>query len=279
MRRFAARCVLWALRRSGDGILFAATYPERVAALIVRSCSPRTMWAPDFPLGRSAEAYEREMNQALRVYQNRDEARKVALGLGMQGDREIEPYIDLLRWGASPGMLEALYRMNSEIDVRDVLPTVRVPTLVMHGVEDQVVPLEVGRYTARRIPAARFVEIPGVRHLALGGPRADRIQVEINRFLDEVRQTGGWEEAEPDRVLATVLFTDIVGSSTRAADLGDRPWRELLERHHSLIQPARAVSWQRGRYRRRRLLRLLRRAGASDPLRLRDCGGHARTRP
>jgi pimeloyl-ACP methyl ester carboxylesterase len=88
-------------------ILFAATYPERVAALIVRSCSPRTMWAPDFPWGRSAEAHEHEVNQALRVYQDRDGAREVARGLGMQGEREVEAYIDFLRWAASPGMLEA----------------------------------------------------------------------------------------------------------------------------------------------------------------------------
>jgi pimeloyl-ACP methyl ester carboxylesterase len=217
-------------------ILFAATYPERVAALIVRSCSPRTMWAPEFPWGRSGEAYEHEMNQALRVYQDRDEARKVVLGLGMQGEQEVEAYIDLLRWGASPGMLEALYRMNREIDIRDVLPTVRVPTLVMHGAEDQVVPVEVGRYTAQRVPTARLVELRGLGHLALGGPRADRIQVEIQRFLNEVWETGGWDEAEPERMLATVLFTDIVDSTIRASELGDRRWRELLERHNALVR-------------------------------------------
>src|SRR3954469_10932600 len=160
-------------------ILFAATYPDRVAALVVRSCSPRTMWAPDFPWGRSEEAYQREMNQVLRVYADRDDAREAVRGLGMQSDEEVEAYIDLLRYGASPGMLEALYRMNREIDIRDVLPTVRVPVLVMHGSDDHVVPVEVGRYPAQRLRAARFVELPGVGHLALGGPRADRIQVEM----------------------------------------------------------------------------------------------------
>jgi pimeloyl-ACP methyl ester carboxylesterase/class 3 adenylate cyclase len=218
------------------GILFAATYPERVAALVVRSCSPRTMWAPDFPWGRSEEAYLREMDQALRVYADRDEARRVVRGLGMRSEEEVEAYIDLLRYGASPGMLEALYRMNREIDIRDVLPTVRVPALVMHGSEDQVVPVEVGRYTAQRLRAARFVELPGVGHLALGGGLADRIQVEMERFLREVWQTGGWEEAEPERMLATVLFTDIVGSTLKAIELGDRGWRELLERHNALVR-------------------------------------------
>ena len=217
-------------------ILFAATYPERVAALVVRSCSPRTLWAPDFPWGRSAEAYEREVSQALRVYARRDEARAVVRGMGLQSEDEVDAYIDLLRYGASPGMLAALYAMNREIDIRDVLPTVRVPALVMHGAEDQVVPVEVGRYTAQRLPTARFVELPGVGHIALGGGAADRIGLEIEHFLGEVWQTGGWEEAEPERMLATVLFTDIVDSTARATELGDRGWRELLERHNALVR-------------------------------------------
>jgi class 3 adenylate cyclase len=194
------------------------------------------MWASDFPWGRGEEAYQREMSQALRVYADRDEARRVVRGLGMQSDDEVEAYIDLLRYGASPGMLEALYRMNREIDIRDVLPTVRVPALVMHGSEDQIVPVEVGRFTAQRLRTARFVELPGVGHLALGSPRADRIQEELEQFLDEVWQTGGWEEAEPERMLATVLFTDIVDSTTKAIELGDRHWRELLERHNALVR-------------------------------------------
>lgn len=217
-------------------ILFAATYPERVAALVVRSCSPRTLRATDFPWGRSPEAYEREMQQALRVYADRDDARAVARGLGMQTTDEVEAYIDLLRWGASPGMLEALYLMNRDIDIRDVLPTVRVPALVMHGSDDRVLPVDVGTYTAQRLPTARFVELPGVGHLALGGAAGDRIQLEIERFLGEVWQTGGWEEAEPERMLATVLFTDIVDSTTRAIELGDRRWREVLESHNALIR-------------------------------------------
>jgi len=217
-------------------ILFAATYPDRVAALAIRSCSPRTLWAPDFPWGRSAEAYEHELQQALRVYSNREEARKLVQGLGMQGEAEVEAYIDLLRYGASPGMLEALYRMNKEIDVREVLPTVRVPVLVMHGSEDRIVPVEVARYTAQRLRTSRLVEIPGVGHLALGSPRSHPIQVEVERFVGEVWQTGGWEDAEPERMLATVLFTDIVDSTTTAIELGDRQWRELLERHNSLVR-------------------------------------------
>jgi class 3 adenylate cyclase len=153
----------------------------------------------------------------------------------MRGDDETEAFIDYVRYGASPGMLEALYRMNREIDVRDVLPMVRVPTLVMHGSEDEVVPVELGAYMARRLPSARLVELEGVGHLSLraGG---SRIQAEIERFLRDVWQTGGWEETEPDRMLATVLFTDIVDSTPKAIELGDRRWRDLLEDHNALVR-------------------------------------------
>jgi pimeloyl-ACP methyl ester carboxylesterase len=217
-------------------ILFAATYPERTAALVVRSCSPRTLWAPDFRWGRSEDAYQREMGQALRIFESRQEARAAVRRLGMQYEDEIEGYIDLVRYGASPGMVAALYRMNKDIDVRDVLPTVRVPALVLHGSEDQLIPLEVGRYTAQRLSSARFVEISGVGHLAVGGSAADRIETEIRRFLTELWESGAWEEAEPDRMLATVLFTDIVDSTMKAIELGDRRWRELLEQHNFLVR-------------------------------------------
>jgi pimeloyl-ACP methyl ester carboxylesterase len=216
-------------------ILFAATYPERTAALILRSCSPRTLWAPDFPWGRSEDAYQREVQQALRVYASRAEAGEAVRSLGMHGEDEVEAFIDFVRYGASPGMLGALYRMNRDIDVRQVLPTVRVPTLVLHGSDDQIVPSEVGRYTADRLRSARFVELPGMGHLALRAGSA-RIQDEIQGFLTDVWRTGGWEEAEPDRMLATVLFTDIVGSTAKAVELGDRHWRDVLERHNALVR-------------------------------------------
>lgn len=215
--------------------LFAATYPERTAALVLRSCSPRTLWAPDFPWGRTEEAYQRDVEQALRVYGSRAGARDAVRVLGMHDDAEVEAFIDYVRYGASPGMLAGLYRMNREIDIRQVLPTVRVPTLVLHGSDDRVVPVEVGAYTARRLPSARFVELPNVGHLALSAGGA-RITDEIRQFLEGVRQAGGWEQAEPDRVLATVLFTDIVASTATAIKLGDRRWREVLERHNSLVR-------------------------------------------
>jgi class 3 adenylate cyclase len=216
-------------------ILFAATYPQRTAALVLRSAFPRQMWAPDYPWGRSEEEYEREVERDLRLFGPRDRALEAIRARGRFDDDEAGAFVDLIRFSSSPGSLEALHRMNKEIDVRHVLPAVRVPTLVLRGSEDTVLPPDLARYVASRIPTARLVEIPGIGHLALGKSIA-RLAQEVERFLREVWEAGGWEEEEPDRVLATVLFTDIVGSTAKAVELGDRAWRELLERHHTLIR-------------------------------------------
>jgi fermentation-respiration switch protein FrsA (DUF1100 family) len=125
--------------------------------------------------------------------------------------------------------------MNKLIDVREVLPLVRVPTLVLHGDRDQIVPVAVAEQVAQRLRSGRLVVLPGVGHLSLG-PEGDRIGDEIERFVADVRASGAWDSAEPDRVLAKVLFTDIVESTNRAIELGDRRWRDVLERHNSLIR-------------------------------------------
>jgi class 3 adenylate cyclase len=125
--------------------------------------------------------------------------------------------------------------MNRDIDVRAVLPAVRVPTLVLHGAQDTVVPLEVAQYLTSRIPGATLVDLPDVGHLAL--KNGDVIAEQIQRFLTDVWETGGWElEPEQDRVLTTVLFTDIVGSTAKAVQLGDRAWTELLATHRAQIR-------------------------------------------
>jgi pimeloyl-ACP methyl ester carboxylesterase len=218
-------------------ILFAATYPERTAALVLRSAYPRTLWAPDYPWGRSEEEYAREIERDLRIFGPRDQAREaVRAWFGrLTEDEDVDAGIEFYRFGSSPGALEALYRMNKEIDVRHVLPAVRVPTLILRGSEDTIVPAEVAHYMASRIPTARVVEVPGLGHLSVA-KGVTVITDEVERFVTEMWEAGAWEEVEPDRVLATVLFTDIVGSTARAAELGDRAWRELLERHHAVIR-------------------------------------------
>jgi class 3 adenylate cyclase len=155
-------------------------------------------------------------------------------GLQFEDDEEAQQWIRYYRWSGSPGAVEALALMNKEIDVRHVLPAIRVPTLVVHGHRDTIVPIEVARYVAERIPGARLVEVDA-GHLATGRA-ALQMQAEIESFLTGVWEAGGWDEAEPDRVLATVLFTDIVSSSERAVSLGDRAWRSLLEHHHAVVR-------------------------------------------
>jgi class 3 adenylate cyclase len=129
-----------------------------------------------------------------------------------------------------PGDAIAYMRLSFDIDIRSVLPALNVPTLVMHCEEDRVVHVENGRYLAEHIPGARYVELPGGEHIPWG-PGGDRIVPEMQEFLTGVR-----EEPEPDRVLATVLFTDIVDSTRRAVELGDRRWRDLLETHHQTVR-------------------------------------------
>ena len=122
-------------------------------------------------------------------------------------------------------------RMAFDIDVRHVVPAINVPTLVIHAVDDQVCHVENARFLAANIEGARYVELPGSNHVPWAGGGADEILGEIREFLTGVR-----EAPEPDRVLATVLFTDIVGSTERATELGDRRWRELLDAHHAVVR-------------------------------------------
>jgi class 3 adenylate cyclase len=135
-----------------------------------------------------------------------------------------------LRSGASPSAAVALTRMNLEIDVRHVLPVIRVPTLVLHRAGDGLVSVEAGRHMAEQIPGARFMELPGEDHLWFHGD-SDAILDEMEEFL-----TGTKRVHEPDRVLATVMFTDIVDSTQRAAEMGDRRWRDLIGRHDALMR-------------------------------------------
>ena len=218
-------------------MLFAATYPERTAALVLRSAYPRTMWAPDYPWGRSEEEYLREVERDLRLFGSHDQALDAVRARGLQfaDSDEAQQWVNYFRWSGSPGAVEALARMNKEIDVRHVLPAIRVPTLVLHGTRDTIIPADVARYITARIPGSRLVEMPEAGHLA-AGQAAVAVSDEIRAFLNEVWESGGWEESEPERVLATVLFTDIVGASERLASLGDRAWGDLLHRHHELVR-------------------------------------------
>jgi len=211
--------------------LFAATYPERTSALVLYGTFARFTSAADYPWAPPAELMDQVVESAMASWGRTDSPMVSVLAPSLGGDDRFRQFwARFERAAASPGAFAALMKMNVEIDIRRVLPTIRVPTLVLHRKDDAAVSVEQGRYLARHIPGAKYVELAGADHLTPVGD-ADAIIEEIEEFLTGVRSA-----AEPDRVLATVLFTDIVGSTERAAELGDQRWRALLEEHNALVR-------------------------------------------
>jgi pimeloyl-ACP methyl ester carboxylesterase len=210
--------------------LFAATYPERTQALVMASSAARTRWAPDYLLGATDEVlaeFERSIVERWGVELFRSILEELAPSIADDEDL-VQAHMRAAARAASPSAAAALTRMTSQIDVRHVLPTIRVPTLVLHRAAEALT--EESRYMGERIPGAKVVELPGSDHMPWLGDR-DRVLDEIEEFLTGVRP-----HPALDRILATVLFTDIVGSTELAADLGDRRWRDLLEQHNSLVR-------------------------------------------
>ena len=223
------RAALFGVSEGGPmSLLFAATYPERTSALVLYGSYARRAWAPDHPFGRTGE----EMGRIIETME-REWGGPVGVEIwvpSMAGDERFRHWwANYLRLAGSPGTAVSVMRMNMEIDVRHVLPAVRVPTLVIHRTGDRLTRVEQGRYLAERIPAARLAELPGDDHVPFFN--SDQIIDEVEEFL-----TGTRHATEADRVLATVLFTDIVGSTERAAALGDRKWRELVEGYYLLAR-------------------------------------------
>jgi class 3 adenylate cyclase len=219
-------------------MLFAATYPERVSELVLYCTFSRSRWAPDYDWAPQDEA--RAVRMAAIVAQWGDGAVPAALAPSRMNDPEYMDWAGRMeRYSASPGTIEQIFNAVGEIDVRHVLPSIRVPTLVMHRRDDQFLDIRHGRYLAEHIPAVRFVELEGSESLYTVGD-SEAILGELEEFV-----TGARQEREPDRVLATVLFTDIVGSTEHAARVGDSSWRSLIADHDRLVR--REVDRHRGR--------------------------------
>lgn len=216
--------------------LFAATYPDRTTGLILYGAFPRILEAPDWP-GIPREMWDAGLEDSVLHFGEGVPLERWAPSVA--GNREIQEWWGTMeRMGASPGAQRALLTMNRDIDIRAALPTIQVPTLVLHRAGDRVVPMASGQYIASQIPNAKFVALDGEDHLPYGD--CEVWIGEIEEFL-----TGTRHQAPIDRVLSTVVFTDIVGSTELAARLGDAEWRRLLDRHDDAAR--RLAAEQRGR--------------------------------
>lgn len=210
-------------------LLFATTYPERTDALIMSSCFPRAKPAADYPFGKDLETMEG-------IWKSYEAAWGGPVGCDMRCPSRIDDesyrqwWARWFRLGATSSVAEAIARMNYDIDVRHLLGSVRVPTLLTHAVDDRSLNVGVSRYMAARIPGAKLIEYPGADHMVWLS-NAPAILDDIEEFV-----TGTKSAVNIDRVLATVMFTDIVGSTEKAVAMGDQRWRDLLNAHHAIVR-------------------------------------------
>lgn len=209
--------------------LFAATYPHRTSALVMYGSYAKRIWAPDYPWAPTPQERQKFYDAIQDGWGGVVDLATLAPSVA-NDERFRQWFASYLRLSASPGAALALARMNTEVDIRHVLPTIRVPTLIIHRAGDLDIDVGGSRYMSKRIPNAKYIELSGVDHLPWVGDQ-DAILGEVEEFLTGVRQIPG-----QDRVLATVLFTDIVGSTERAAALGDGRWKELLGRFFATVR-------------------------------------------
>ncbi|MGH8986377.1 MAG: adenylate/guanylate cyclase domain-containing protein [Acidimicrobiia bacterium] len=215
-------------------ILFAATYPERASALVLWGTFARVQSGPDYPIGVDPSFIDPFVEGLVARWNTGKALRFFISNIGT--DPETSAFVARYeRTAATPKMVREIMHRNCEIDVRSALPAINAPTLVVHRSGDNAVPVECGRYLTDEIPGARFLELPGAWHLngSEGGE---------NDALDAVEEFLTGRRHDPpiaiDRVLKTIVFTDIVGSTERAATMGDRRWRELLDAHDTAIRQA-----------------------------------------
>jgi class 3 adenylate cyclase len=222
-----------AILGAGDGgtmaAMFAATYPDRTNSLILANSAARLSWAPDYPIGAPPERQEWLIRLVEQTWGTSEFAAATNPSLAQEPSAQEEA-AKYTRLAASPATAATVIRMLLQLDIRPILPSIRVPTLVLHRRDNRVLTIDNGRYLAEQIVGARFVELPGA-DFALGIGDVDSVVDEVEEFL-----TGARASVDTDRVLATVLFTDIVGSTERAAELGDQGWRDVLDAHDRLAE-------------------------------------------
>jgi len=213
-------------------IMFAATYPERVQSMVLIGGMARSTYADDYPWPLPVEALMESAGEFVLPYWGQGTMVEVVAPSQAEDPEARAWFARIERATASPGMLASLAQMFLDIDVRDVVPTVHVPTLVLHRRHDRLVNVRNGRWLAEHLPDARLVELPGSDHSLLYEEPESALG-EVEEFLTGTRSTPA-----PQRMLATVLFTDIVDSTKTATELGDRRWREVLEGHQRAVRDA-----------------------------------------
>ena len=212
-------------------MLFAATYPERTSALVLCGAMARSTWAEDYPWAPEKEAAEEALLQLLAPAWGKGTSIEIFAPTYADDPQAVEFQARYERQAASPIRVQQFFEMFLDLDVRDALPLIQAPTLVLHRRHDRAVNVRAGRWLAEQIQGSRFVELEGSDHAPWAGPNADEALDDIEEFLTGVRPS-----PNADRVLATVLFTDIVDSTQLATELGDSRWRELLGRHQDLVR-------------------------------------------
>lgn len=224
------RAAVFGVSEGGNmSVLFAATYPQRTTALITHGIFAKRVWSADYPWAPTT-AQRQAWLDGLAARWGGD-VDLLTIAPSVAHDKQIAAgFARRSRLSVSPSAAVALGRMNTEIDIRAVLPVIRVPTLMFHAVEDRDANIEEGRWIARRIRGARLIELPGGDHIPFYANQ-DAVVENVQEFL-----TGSRPAVEADRFLATVLFTDIVNGTAKAAELGDRRWRALVEDHHAIVR-------------------------------------------
>ena len=226
------RAVLFGVSEGGSlCITFAATYPERTSALILYGTFARLLAADDYPVGFPPEELEK-FESLMSEHWGTGVSLRAFVPSMAEDAAVLAAWARLERLSVSPAGMRSLLRISAATDVRHILHVVRVPTLVLHSEGDLPVPIALGRYIAEHIPGARFVALPGIDHAPVGA-NAEPLLDEVEEFVTGVRRG-----PEPDRVLATVMLADIVGSTERAAALGDRAWRDRLQAYYALVREA-----------------------------------------
>lgn len=209
--------------------LFAATHPERTAKLILYGTYAKRVWSPDYPWAPTPEERQKFFDAIKAGWGGIVDLDTLAPSV-MNDQRFKQWFATYLRRSASPADALTLAKMNTQMEIRDILPVISTPTLILHRIGDMDASIEGARFMAGKIPHARLIELDGNDHIPWVGD-ADMLLDEIEMFV-----TGQLTTNQPERILATVLFTDIVGSTELATTLGDKRWHDLLKQHHNVVR-------------------------------------------